>query len=71
MPRYIVKFTNPVVYLSGHSRECVVSELRVNAPDEQGALFHAIRTVSGDFGVPTVELDNFVPPPPPIEAPDA
>ena len=55
MPRFLVKFPQPVTYLPDHpiSRR-VVTELDVSAPDAARALIHAIRVVSGDVGTPVV-----------------
>lgn len=47
MPRFLVEFSGPVIYLKGHSRERQVTSLPVNAPDADQAEQHAIRRTSG------------------------
>ena len=64
MPTYKVTFDKPVIYLDGHVRQRYVDHLIVNAPDPTGALFHAIRVVTGDIGQPMVELYDPAPVPP-------
>lgn len=52
MPVYSVSFEYPVVYLPGHfPAERIVTELVVRAPNEQAAIFHAIRTTQGETGL--------------------
>lgn len=70
MSDYRVIFPKPVTYLPGHSKEREVTELIVSAPDEQGALFHAIRVVQGDIGMPEVHPYQAFPAPPVIEFAD-
>lgn len=56
MPRFTVRFPNPVTYLPDHPiGRRVVTELQVSAPDAARAMIHAIRVVSGDVGTPLVE----------------
>lgn len=55
MPKFLVKFPAPVLYLADHYAERMVTELEVSAPDAARALIHAIRVVRGDVGTPVVQ----------------
>ena len=55
MPRYLVTFPHPVVYLQGHPKgQRTLTELLVQAPSPRGALLHAVRVCAGDVGEPIV-----------------
>ena len=71
MPEYVVVFPHPVVYLTDHFKRREITTLNVNAPNPTYALQHALRVTSGDPGeVQVVNINDYVPPPPPIEAPN-
>ena len=68
MPLWCVRFPSPVVYNQGHIKgQQTLTEMVVSAPTAQGALVHAIRTVSGDVGEPTVEPHDKTPRPAIVE----
>jgi hypothetical protein len=51
---FLVTFSAPVIYLPGHSKAQQLQALRVNAPTEEGARMHAIRTTQGEADVLSV-----------------
>lgn len=65
MPKYLVKFPNPVQYLPDHFNGRDVTELVVNTSSVSGAITHALRVTRGDPGEMIVEPYNpdFAPPP--------
>lgn len=70
MARFRVVFAQPVIYQADHPKaRREITELHVSAPDESGALTHAIRVVQGDVAGIRVEPATDLPSTPAVELP--
>lgn len=68
MPEFIVRFSQPVDYLKGHPRQQLgITHLIVSAPNESGAMIHAVRVVSGEPGDITIAPFERIPDLPAVE----
>jgi hypothetical protein len=63
-------FAQPVIYQADHPKaRREITELQVSAPDEAGAITHAIRVVQGDVAGLTIAPFTDLPLPPAVELP--